>query len=204
MQTAKEQYANAATLYRRALKLRLATQAPNEPEIRDIYAQLGSLHSRMGDLQQAEWDLEHACRGNNDDDIARRLWLVKTRLGKWEEADRFLRRYAARHETKPRDQWSQQLTCYLLGETTEDDLLGAVNGSDDEAGSQRRSQACFYIASKQLAEGRQDEASSMLRYCLDTDGASLALQRDARATLDRLVETARLTNVNTDNEFPQR
>lgn len=202
VQTAKERYTNASNLYRRALKLQLAMGSPEDAGVRAIYARLGDLHSRLGDFQQAEWDYEHACRGSSDDELARRVWVAKIRLGKWDEADRFLRRFAARSDTKPRDAWSQELMCFLLGEITEDDLLATAGRHGDATAPQRMTQAYYYIASKQLAEGREHEASRLLKYCLDSATTGPTIQRNARAMLRQFEHDARLTNVDPDGEFP--
>jgi len=97
-----------------------------------------------------------------------RIWLIRSRNGEREAADRELREaFRIRFNLEP-DVWEVQIASYLTGARLEEDLLRAAQNCAPSLKSARFCGALFFIGARHLIENDQEGAANFFRRCIDT------------------------------------
>lgn len=122
----------------------------------------------------------------NSDDAQFRIWLIRSRNGEREAADRELREaFRIRFNLEPKV-WEVQIASYLTGALLEEDLLKAARDSAPSLQSARFCGASFYIGSRHLIENDRDGAAVHLQRGIDTGEKKYREFASAAAELESL------------------
>jgi lipoprotein NlpI len=117
-----------------------------------------------------------------------RIWLLRTRLGETDDATKELAAHLNQLRGAQRNDWAAQIGRFLIGTTTEDDLLNLANTNapNPKAQAGRLCQACYYAAMKHLLTGDKDGATTLFKKCLGTGEKGYVEYVSAGAELNAL------------------
>jgi lipoprotein NlpI len=121
------------------------------------------------------------------DEARLRVWLVRARLGEYDEANRELKDFVESRNSGESDDWFEKLAQFLYGGIAEEHLLSAAKAKDPTTARKRKCQANFYAGSRRVAFAKkarvEPEAKELLEACLKTDLQWHVDYRSAKARL---------------------
>jgi len=98
-----------------------------------------------------------------------RIWIIRSRLGEKEEADRELTEYLAHRKTQNSNDWPLQVGRYLAGQSAESNFLAAAESPVPKTAKEQHCETWFYVGSKHLIAGDQPGAVDNFKKCLTTN-----------------------------------
>lgn len=134
------------------------------------YLQVGWAQYELGLFAEAGVSLRKACELDPaQQEYARTfLFLLDVRAGDLDGARRGLAAYLAARKDAPKDDWYATLASFLLGESSEADLLAAADRGPEGDRAAQRCEAGFYAGSLRLVAGEVEAGRALLQTCLDT------------------------------------
>jgi len=115
------------------------------------------------------------------------VWLIQTRLGETEAANRELAAYLAPGQDGKLGDWPSLKGDFLLGRLAESELFTAAARASNEKGKKERlCEAWFYAGMKKRFAGDQAGAIDGLRKCIATGGMKFHEYHLAKAELSAL------------------
>ncbi|HEY3853816.1 MAG TPA: tetratricopeptide repeat protein [Verrucomicrobiae bacterium] len=118
-----------------------------------------------------------------------RIWIVRMKKGDLAAANDELSTYLVKRTTRTSGDWTEKIARYLLGQISEDDLLGASASLDSEVSAGQHCEFWFYVGMKQLLVGDKQTASNDFRKCLATQKRDFAEFWSAQIELKALAKS---------------
>ncbi len=131
----------------------------------------GVILYHLGNLEEARENLRRAVSHHYEDsaDYAQYyLWLANARAGDREHANRVLREYLAATDSLGMGEWSPRIVSFLLGDSTEEELLEYAAGDAWQPAKEKLCEAYFYAGSVRLMAGDADTAAEYFQRAMDT------------------------------------
>jgi len=130
--------------------------------------------------------IELAKKGSDQDYSQLFIWIIRTRIGEKEAADKELTERLAKGWNAAPNDWLSKVAGHLLGTVTEADLLAAADSPDARKKSGQICEAWYYIGMKKLLTGDKKSAADDFRKCLDTKRDDFTEFKFAQAELKAL------------------
>src|SRR5215510_8125917 len=102
-----------------------------DPKYSAAYFHRGIAKQAKGDLKGAIGDINGAIERNDQDFYPRLfLWLMRSRLGESDAANKELAAFLDKRRNATPEEWTPKVAGYLLGNVSEADLFAAAKSSD--------------------------------------------------------------------------
>jgi len=138
---------------------------PLEP---DPYYNRGAIYFLKHDWKKALSDLRrHDELNEEDEDAPPLIWAAQARLGEKEAADRGLSSFAVDHPEQANPFYTK-LDNFLLGKTSEQDLLAAADSLEEKKRPEQRGEAWYYVGLKRLLNNDKAGAAEAFRKAVAT------------------------------------
>src|SRR6516225_8427500 len=142
--------------YNRAIEL--------DPKYSAAYFHRGIAKQAKGDLKGAIGDINGAIERNNQDFYTRLfLWLMRSRLGERDAANKELAAFLDKPRNATSEEWTSKVAGHLLGKVSEADLFAAAKSSDAKKERGLFCEAWFFAGMKQLLGGDEATAADYFR-----------------------------------------
>ena len=141
------------------------------------------------DLAQAKAYCRRALAASSSydkDEVHLLLWLIQTRMGQHQEANKELTTYASGREKSTFNQIMTNIIELFLGNKTTKEVLDAAKSKDKYAERSNLCRATYFIGCWHLANGRAKDATRFLRDCSATRRRFLGPSRYAQMELESL------------------
>ena len=185
-------HANLGEILRQAGRLDEAAEAIEraielDPNNAWAYAVRGNAHYLQEEWTDALADFRCACELKRKEDYSHLfIWLVQTRLGETQAANKELIAYLAGSEDAPPGAWVSTVAGHLLGDVSETDLFAAAKSPNSKKERGQLREAWFYAGMKKLLSGDKVAGMEHLRKCLATQETTFSEYEYAEAELKRL------------------
>lgn len=135
------------------------------------YKDRGSANALKGNWADAEKDLLKFCElSNKGQDYPHLIiWVMQTRLGASNSANKGLADYIDKRAVAVSDDWVAKVAGYLLGTISESDLFIAASSSDAKKSNGKMCEAWFYTGMKRFFAGDKKSAAEHFDKCIATD-----------------------------------
>jgi lipoprotein NlpI len=97
-----------------------------------------------------------------------RIWLLRVRLQRGDEANRQLTLYLRDRKQPPLEPWISKIGNFLLGKSTETDLVESASASDPVRAQEQLCEAWYYAGMKSLLSGDKKRAADDFPRCMET------------------------------------
>jgi lipoprotein NlpI len=160
--------------------------APKSPE---AFQSLGCTEDDLALYPAALASFQHAVELDSKMSYSRfRIWLLRTRLGEKDDANRELKAYIELRQGEDGHEWEMCIARFLVGDLTEPDFIAqapktAIRTTDE---SGHLCEACYYSGMKRLLAGDQPGAINLFQKCLATDEENFNEYLSAKALLAKL------------------
>ncbi|KAF0247143.1 MAG: hypothetical protein FD180_82 [Planctomycetota bacterium] len=139
------------------------------------------------ELQSEDRDKSVELESGGHDFTHLRIWILRTRLGKNEAADKGLREWLKGR--KPGPDRAAECARFLLGDMTEAEFIAPPRGDFSRHALPRYiSERGFFAGSKALLEGRTEDAQKHFETALKKDVLATEITRSIEAELKPLIE----------------
>ncbi len=142
------------------------------PKFSEAYAGIGECNYLQANWTDALANFRHACRLDKQESSADYsplyLWIIRTRLGEGQAADKELAAYLDKRWNAAPNDWVSKLAGHLLGNVSEADLFAAADSPDTRKKSGQFCEAWYYAGMKKLVSGDKKSAAAYFRKCLAT------------------------------------
>jgi lipoprotein NlpI len=178
---AKGDLEGAIADYNRAIEL--------DPKFAAAYFHRGIAKQAKGDLKGAIGDINGAIERNNQDFYPRLfLWLMRSRLGESDAANKELAAFLDRRRDATPEEWTSKVATYLLGNVSEADLFAAAKSSDAKKERGLFCEAWFFAGMKKLLGGDKAAAADYFRKCIATERTDFVEYQLAQSELKALTK----------------
>jgi lipoprotein NlpI len=135
------------------------------PEDSYAHAARGCSFEVLGDYENAIAAYKRAVE-LSDDARFQNIWicLALRRLGRREEADRFIRE--VRKELKS-EAWVAPVIRYLAGEIKEEDVFESARHADPQTQREQLCEAYYYVGAAHMTDKNYDRAEALFKKCID-------------------------------------
>ncbi len=116
------------------------------------------------------------------------IWIIRTRLGEGQAADKELAAHLEKVGNTTTNEWIRKVAGHLLGKVTEADLIAAAASPDARKKSGQICEAWYYIGMKKLLSGDKKTATEDFYKCLDTKRDEFTEFQFAEAELNALAK----------------
>jgi len=178
---AKGDLEGAIADYNRAIEL--------DPKYSAAYFHRGIAKQAKGDLKGAIDDINGAIERNNQDFYPRLfLWLMRSRLGETDAANKELAAFLDKRRNATPEEWTSKVAGYLLGNASEADLFAAAKSSDAKKERSLFCEAWFFAAMRKLLGGDKAAAADYFRKCIATGQTNFVEYQLAKSELKALTK----------------
>jgi lipoprotein NlpI len=167
--------------YTRAIEL--------DPKYSAAYFHRGIAKQAKGDLKGAIDDINGAIERNNQDFYPRLfLWLMRSRLGESDAANKELAAFLDKRRDETPEEWTSKVAGHLLGNVSEADLFAAAKSSDAKKERGLFCEAWFFAGMKRLLAGDKATAADYFRKCIATGQTDFVEYQLAQSELEALTK----------------
>ena len=167
--------------YNRAIEL--------DPKYAAAYFHRGIAKQAKGDLKGAIGDINGAIERNDRDFYPRLfLWLMRSRLGEGDAANKELAAFLQKRRDPKSEEWTSKLAGHLLGNVSEADLFAAAKSSDAKKERGLFCEAWFFAGMKKLLKGDKATAADYFRKCIATERTDFVEYQLAQSELKALTK----------------
>jgi lipoprotein NlpI len=167
--------------YTRAIEL--------DPKYSAAYFHRGIAKQAKGDLKGAIDDINGAIERNNQDFYPRLfLWLMRSRLGESDAANKELAAFLDKRRDETPEEWTSKVAGHLLGNVSEADLFAAAKSSDAKKERGLFCEAWFFAGMKKLLGGDKATAADYFRKCIATGQTNFVEYQVAQSELEALTK----------------
>jgi lipoprotein NlpI len=167
--------------YTRAIEL--------DPKYAAAYFHRGIAKQAKGDLKGAIDDINGAIERNNQDFYPRLfLWLMRSRLGESDAANKELAAFLDKRRDETPEEWTSKVAGHLLGNLSEADLFAAAKSSDAKKERGLFCEAWFFAGMKKLLGGDKATAADYFRKCIATGQTDFVEYQLAQSELEALTK----------------
>jgi len=167
--------------YNRAIEL--------DPKFAAAYFHRGIAKQAKGDLKGAIGDINGAIERNDQDFYTRLfLWLMRSRLGERDAANKELAAFLDKHGNATSEEWTSKVARHLLGSVSEADLFAAAKSSDAKKERGLFCEAWFFAGMKKLLGGDKATAADYFRKCIATERTDFVEYQLAQSELKTLTK----------------
>jgi lipoprotein NlpI len=167
--------------YNRAIEL--------DPKFAAAYFHRGIAKQAKGDLKGAIGDINGAIERNNQDFYPRLfLWLMRSRLGERDAANKELAAFLDKRRNATSEEWTSKVAGHLLGKVSEADLFAAAKSSDVKKQRGLFCEAWFFAGMKKLLGGDEATAADYFRKCVATGQTNFVEYQLAQSELKTLTK----------------
>lgn len=168
-----------------------------DPDFGRAYFNRGIANQESGNLNLAVADfrMNYKLEPNNRDYASIWIWLCRAQLSEFEAANSELSTYlfdrAYRLNGRTND-WLVVVSRYLLGQTSQSNVLAAVTSRDPIIERTRKCEYWFFVGMREMLLGDKQIANAGFRECLSTGSRDLTAYDSAAMEL-KVIETGRKT-----------
>jgi lipoprotein NlpI len=167
--------------YNRAIEL--------DPKYSAAYFHRGIAKQAKGDLKGAIGDINGAIKRNDQDFYPRLfLWLMRSRLGEDDAANKELAAFLDKRRSATPEEWTPKVAAYLLGNVSEGDLFAAAKSSDAKKERGLFCEAWFFAGMKKLLGADKATAADYFRKCIATGQTNFVEYQLAQSELKALTK----------------
>ena len=178
---AKGDLEGAIADYNRAIEL--------DPKYSAAYFHRGITKQAKGDLKGAIGDINGAIERNDRDFYPRLfLWLMRSRLGEGDAANKELAAFLQKPRGATPEEWTSKVADHLLGNVSEADLFAAAKSSDAKKERGLFCEAWFFAGMKKLLRGDKATAADYFRKCIATQRTDFVEYQLAQSELKALTK----------------
>ena len=178
---AKGDLEGAIADYNRAIEL--------DPKYSAAYFHRGIAKQAKGDLKGAIGDINDAIERNDQDFYPRLfLWLMRSRLGESDAANKELAVFFDKRRNAAPEEWTSKVAGYLLGYVSEADLFAAAKSSDAKKERSLFCEAWFFAGMRKLLGGNKAAAADYFRRCIATAQTNFVEYQLAQSELKALTK----------------
>ena len=178
---AKGDLEGAIADYNRAIEL--------DPKYSAAYFHRGIAKKAKGDLKAAVDDINGAIERNDQDFYPRLfLWLIRSRLGERNAANKELAAFLDKRRNATSEEWTSKVAGHLLGNVSEADLFAAAKSSDAKKERGLFCEAWFFAGMKKLLGGDKATAADYFRKCIATGQTNFVEYQVAQSELEALTK----------------
>src|SRR5215470_4024011 len=160
-----------------------------DPKFAAAYFHRGIAKQAKGDLKGAIGDINGAIERNDQDFYPRLfLWLMRSRLGESDAANKELAAFLDKRRNATPEEWTSKVAGHLLGNVSEADLFAAAKSSDAKKERGLFCEAWFFAGMKQLLGGDEATAADYFRKCIDTGQTNFVEYQLAQSELKALTK----------------
>ncbi len=133
------------------------------------YYNRGGIYFLRRDWNKAVPELRHYDELNDEDEDAPPLiWIARVRLGEKEAADRELAKFISEHPDWA-GSWNTKIDNFLLGKVSEQELLAAIDSSEEKKQHEQQCGAWYYVGVKRLMNGDKAGATDAFQKTIAID-----------------------------------
>lgn len=178
---AKGDLEGAIADYNRAIEL--------DPKYSAAYFHRGIAKEAKGNLKGAIDDINGAIERNDQDFYPRLfLWLMRSRLGESDAANKELAAFLDKRRNATPEEWTSKVAGHLLGNVSEADLIAAAKSSDAKKERGLFCEAWFFAGMKKLLGGDKATAADYFRKCIATGQTNFVEYQVAQSELEALAK----------------
>ena len=178
---AKGDLEGAIADYNRAIEL--------DPKYSAAYFHRGIAKEARGNLKGAIDDINGAIERNDQDFYPRLfLWLMRSRLGESDAANKELAAFLDKRRNAMPEEWTSKVAGHLLGNVSEADLIAAAKSSDAKKERGLFCEAWFFAGMKKLLGGDKATAADYFRKCIATGQTNFVEYQVAQSELEALAK----------------
>jgi tetratricopeptide (TPR) repeat protein len=111
---------------------------------------------------------ERVLPSRRQDYLQFRIWLLRVRLHRGDEANERLANYLQNRSHRSPDRWTSNIGKFLLGKLTENNFLASASDPDPVKAQEQLCETWYYIGMKDLLSGDKKQAADDFRRCIDT------------------------------------
>jgi tetratricopeptide (TPR) repeat protein len=165
LERAKGNLTGAESEYRQAIQI--------DPKNASAFLQLGIAEENRHGLEEALTAYSRAAELDppslRRDYLQFRIWLLRVRLQRGDEANHQLTLYLQGRKQPPLEPWVFKIGNFLLGKSTETDLVESASASDPDRTQEQLCEAWYYAGMKRLLSGDKNRAADAFRHCMETN-----------------------------------
>jgi len=160
-----------------------------DPKYSAAYFHRGIAKQAKGDLKGAIDDINGAIERNNQDFYPRLfLWLMRSRLGETDAANKELAAFLDKRRNATSEEWTSKIAGHLLGNVSEADLFAAAKSSDAKKERSLFCETWFFAGMKKLLGGNKAAAADYFRKCIATGQTNFVEYQLAQSELNALTK----------------
>jgi lipoprotein NlpI len=153
------------------------------------YFYRGIAKQAKGDLKGAIGDINGAIERSDQDFYPRLfLWLMRSRLGESDAANKELAAFLDKRRNAAPEEWTPKVAGYLLGNVSEADLFAAAKSSDAKKERGLLCEAWFFAGMKKLLGGDKAAAADYFRNSIATERTDFIEYQLAQSELKALMK----------------